>query len=228
MSPAVPRSVNGVAPIPLGAGCNNRCVFCALGDARRTAVAPTDASVLAALDAASGPAVAFVGGEPTVHSGLPGWIRAARDRFDVVSVQTNGRRLAITDYARSLVDAGLTHVEVSLQGHEDAAHDYHTHTERSFRQTAKGLLNLRDAPVVVGVATVITRSNFRHLEAIAELARRVGATAWRATPAVAVGRAADQPDRLLPNPAMVAPRLERAELRFGPNAKDEFPFAGIA
>jgi MoaA/NifB/PqqE/SkfB family radical SAM enzyme len=155
--------------------------------------------------------VAFAGGEPTVHEQLPAWIRSARElEFETVVVQTNGRRLAVADYARDLADAGLTHLDVSLQGHTGALHDYHTRSPGSFRETAKALLNLRDINISVGVNTVATRSNFRHLDGIVAMAQRVGAVAWHLCPAQSFGSAADDFQRIVPNLVMIMPFVKRA------------------
>ena len=152
-----------------------------------------------------------MGGEPTMHEALTTWIRLARDlSFDRVSIQTNGRRLSVQEYAAGLVEAGLTHVEISLQGHNASLHDYHTRSPGSFRETAKALLNLRDMQVEVGLTTVVTRSNYRLLEAVAVMSQRVGASAWHVCPAEAIGTALDDRQRVVPNLMMAAPFITRA------------------
>ena len=87
--------------IELGLACNNRCVFCAqrgLDGASHT----DDARVRAALEqgrAAGDSSLAFVGGEPTLHDGLAGWIQLARTLgYDDVALQTNGRRWRLNGY----------------------------------------------------------------------------------------------------------------------------------
>ena len=203
--------------IELGPLCNNHCVFCVQAGQGGSAQKRLDQKVLADLDRAEATGfktVTFVGGEPTMHEGLIEWIRLARARsFECISVQSNGRRLALKNYAEGLIKAGLTHVEVSLQGHHAALHDYHTQLAGSFRETAKGLLNLRALDVHVGVSTVITRSNFRDLEGIVAMCAHVQAAAWHVAPSEPIGAALDDFQRIVPNLNMTVPYLSRAVAR---------------
>ncbi len=202
--------------IELGLACNNRCVFCAqrgLDGASHT----DDARVRAALEqgrAAGDSSLAFVGGEPTLHDGLAGWIQLARTLgYDDVALQTNGRRLAYTAYVQELMAAGVSLFEVSLQGPEPAVHDYHTRVEGSFRHTVKGLLNLRDSGADVAVTTVVTRSNFRNLAALADLVGTLGAGAWQLSTVQPLGEAATDAARVVPAAEMITSAVSHAAER---------------
>lgn len=202
--------------VQLGLGCNNRCVFCAQ---RGLAIAdaPSDAWVRTALERgrAEGHAgVAFVGGEPTLHAELPAWVERAHTLgFSDVRVQTNARMLAYPTYLGALTAARLTGVEVSLQGPAPAVHDYHTRVPGSFRQTVKGLLNVRGTAVEAAITTVVTRSNFRNLEELAELVAAVEARAWLLAAARPLGEAAAQAPCVIPAPEMILPPVARAAER---------------
>ena len=161
--------------IDLGFACNNHCVFCAQGELG--SAASDDEALVARVEAALAAiepreAVAFAGGEPTLRRELDGWITTAAARgASAILVQTNGRRLAYFGYARALAAAAGSgrHLsfEVSLQGSTAAMHDYHTNVEGSFAQTIVGMRHARALRVPFAVATVVTRSNFRHLSEIA-------------------------------------------------------------
>lgn len=196
--------------------CNNRCVFCAqrgLSSASGSSPADGDAQVV------------FAGGEPTVLDDLPERIAAAREGgADRVLLQTNGRRLAYAAYLAELVDAGLTHLDVSLHGPRAEIHDYHTQTEGSFKQTARGLLLAGRTSLELVVTTVVTRSNFRHLGATARVLRKLGVTSWLISAARTLGAAGDEVGSVPPRLGMLPDHLAAA-LR--ESSGIEVTFAGI-
>jgi len=197
-----------VQVLSLGTTCNNACIFCAQGE--RSAVRATEVPSLASIEPGS---VVFVqGGEPTIAEDLPGLVRAidARGPRRIV-VQTNGRRLAYRTYARALREASdKLSLDVSLHGSTEPMHDYHTQTPGSFKQTAVGLRNARAEGIEASVTTVITRSNYRHLVEIVELARGLGARAVKLVKAQRFGRAARASDRVIAPDELVRPHLGRA------------------
>lgn len=195
--------------VTLTLACNNRCVFCAQrgrdGDAPLEGAEPRDATV----DDAG--RIAFAGGEPTLVPDLLDRVRAARaDGAARVLVQTNGRRLAYKAFAQSLADAGVTDIEISLQGPTPAVHDYHTQIDGSYAQTVKGALNARAVGLSLTLSSVVTRSNFRHLPALAQLVAKIGANAWHIGAAAPVGAAGLERDRVVPRLAMIAPLVAEA------------------
>jgi MoaA/NifB/PqqE/SkfB family radical SAM enzyme len=195
----------------LGFACNNACVFCAQGSLREKEEGPPDAIAQIAL-ISPGDTVAFTGGEPTIHDELPAWIKAADARGAArVVVQTNGRRLAYRAFTRALREASpRLALDVALQGATAAMHEYHTGTPGSFEQTVRGVRQARAERIPVGITTVVTRSNFRHLGEIARLAHAAGAEAIHFAKAEPLGRAAIAHDRVLPAREMVLPYLTRA------------------
>lgn len=200
--------------IALGFSCNNACVFCAQGELRASEEDVSGAERIDNLihSIEPGETVAFVGGEPTIHERLPGWIASVEARgASRVLVQTNGRRLAYRSYARALRDASSRlALDVSLHGSSEAMHDYHTASQGSFRQTILGLNHARLEGIERAVTTVVTRSNFRHLAEIVAVAARVGASAVRFAPAEAYGSAARAADRVIPAWELVKPYLAHA------------------
>ncbi|MFT6396367.1 MAG: hypothetical protein ACJAYU_001110 [Bradymonadia bacterium] len=201
----------------LGLPCNNRCVFCAqrgldeASDSLQTQLEPG--------------LTAFIGGDPTVDGSLEDRVRAARDAgAERVLVQTNGRRLAYSAYLEQLVDAGVTHFDISLHGPEPRIHDYHTQSEGSFKQTVRGILNVSKQPVALSVTTVVTRSNFRHLDGIARLLRKLQVKAWLLSAARPLGAA-------LTDSSAVPPRLGMLPRYLKPAIRDahgiEMTFSGI-
>ena len=200
----------------LGFACNNHCVFCSQGELG--AASPDSGREW---DGAFPPVkeLAFVGGEPTLSDRLLGAVAGARKAgAEWILVQTNARRLCYPDYARALRSSGVDALDVSLQGSSPAMHDYHTGVPGSMAQTVAGLRRAKELGFRFGVSTVVTRSNFRHLNEIALLARRLGAEALQVAAAAPYGRAARSRDRVIPAPELVAetiPALSREAARLG-------------
>jgi MoaA/NifB/PqqE/SkfB family radical SAM enzyme len=193
----------------VGFDCNNRCRFCAQGDLRGQEAGDLVDEGLAGVT--PGSAVAFVGGEPTVHDALPRWIGSARARgARVVLLQTNGRRLVERGYAALLRDAGLERLDVSLHGSTAAMHDYHTGSVDSFSQTTRGLRQARASGLLTAVTVVVTRSNYRHLAEIVRLSHGLGVQALHLALAEPLGTAAAHAPSIVPPRALVRPHWARA------------------
>lgn len=194
--------------VRLGYACNNACLFCAQGDLRARQPSFDDEAIRAQLARLAGHVVAFVGGEPTLHETLFDWIREAKaEGARSVLVQTNGRRLAYASYAKALAEAGVDALDVSLHGSTSAMHDYHTSVAGSFSHTLTGLAQAKRAGLAVGVTTVVTRSNFRHLADIVRTAHARGASAIHFSIAAPEGRALIERHRILPPLELVQPHL---------------------
>lgn len=195
--------------IALGLTCNNACIFCAQGElssqlpgrpeVRLDEIQPNEV-------------VAFVGGEPTLDEELPELVRGAHERgARRIVVQTNGRRFAYRAYARVMREASdKLCLDVSLHGSTAAMHDYHTQTAGSFQQTALGVRSARAEGIDVGVTTVVTRSNYRHLVDVVQLVRGLGANAVKFVLAERFGRAVRASDRIVAPIELSAPHLSRA------------------
>lgn len=198
--------------IGLGLTCNNACVFCAQGEL--SAQRPGRPSSIKALldEIPPNEVVAFVGGEPTLDDDLPSLVRGADTRgARRIIVQTNGRRFAYRAYARVMREASaLLFLDISLHGSTAAMHDYHTQTAGSFQQTALGIRNAAAEGIKVGVTTVITRSNYRHLSEVVFLVRGLGAKAVKFVVAEPFGRAEKAADRVFAPIELVEPHVSRA------------------
>lgn len=193
----------------VGFRCNGRCGFCAQGDLRDRELSDCVSEDLAALTAGS--VVAFTGGEPTLHDALPAWIRRAREGGAAeVVVQTNGQRLAEPGHAAALAKAGAARLDVSLHGSTAAMHDFHTGVPGSFEATTSGIREATRVGLAVGVTTVVTRSNFRHLSDIVRAAASLGASAVHFTVVQPLGRARRAGASLAPAGALLKPHWTEA------------------
>lgn len=196
--------------------CNNACRFCPQSIARTAEESnffSTEAIVERIRNEISpGAVVAFVGGEPTLHPALFSFIQQTRQQgASTIVVQTNGRRLAYVAYTQGLAAAGVSAVDISLHGPTAAIHDYHTSTPGSFVQTLAGLGAARGAGLRVGVTSVITRSNYRHLVEFVRLVAMRGAQAVHLSSVQEFPGGPPLSPSLPPAMEMVAPYLTEAQ-----------------
>jgi len=214
VGPLLSLAEQGWAHIHTGYACNNRCIFCSQGDRRASNSGPADAEVRRHLDRAAqqkNTRVAFLGGEPTLREELPDWIGYARDLgFIHVALQTNARRLAYRSYAASLARAGLDALDISLHGPRPEIHDHHTRVAGSFGHTLAGLAAAQKFGLEVGITSVVTRSNFRHLEELARRVQGLGAPWLHLALARACGEAGRLLPRVVPRWSLAGPRLMAA------------------
>ena len=200
------------ALVTLTLECQNACVFCAQhglpARAERTVDGVREELRLRRRDAE---AVTFCGGEPGLVPRLEEHVVAARgEGFLRVGLLTNGAGLGDADRLRRLARAGLTDVHLSLHGADAAVHDYHTGVAGSFGRVLECLAAARAAGLVVGVNTVLTRSNFRVLDGLATSLVARGAAAWCVSMPVVVGRARSSFDRVVPRLGLALPFALRA------------------
>ncbi len=156
--------------------CNLRCRHCYQRADKPT---PDELSlseklrVVADLDAAGVAAIAFSGGEPTIHPHFLRTAREAADRGIYVAVATNGT--VITQrYAEKMKRAGVRYVEVSLDSVDPAKHDAFRGVPGAWKRAVRGIRNAVQAGLVTGIATTLTKMNLDEIEDIAELAEELG------------------------------------------------------
>jgi MoaA/NifB/PqqE/SkfB family radical SAM enzyme len=162
--------------------CNNRCPFCAVGT--RTQVDGNferQQELLLKYRKQGVELLDYDGGEPTLNPKLFELIRFARRvGYTKVNVTTNGRMAAYEDYARRLVNSGVTTLLFSVHGPNPAIHAANVGVPEAFDQTVEGIKNCRrlaPAGLELGANVTLTRSNYRHLGGIVELVHELG-LAW--------------------------------------------------
>lgn len=107
------------------------------------------------------PHLIFTGGEPTLRDDLAELIRYAEDNGQITGLNTNGRRLRDKDYVKELVDAGLDHVQITLESHLEKIHDQMVNLPGAWKQTVAGLQNALNSPLFVMTNTTMLKDNFR-------------------------------------------------------------------
>lgn len=159
--------------------CNNHCTFCAVGT-RTQFHGHTESQREHLLEYRQRGVtmVDFDGGEPTLHPDLFGTVRYARQiGYTNINVTTNGRLAYYDDFARKLVQSGLTTLLFSVHGPDARSHAQQVGVAEAFEQTTGGIRNcVKHAPpgVELGMNITLTKSNAQKLEQITQLAWDLG------------------------------------------------------
>jgi cyclic pyranopterin phosphate synthase len=206
--------------LPLNYRCNSRCRFCIIETEIGARFADTPLEVFEAVFAENARTRRFrrltiSGAESTLHPALVDTARAATTRggFEVVRIQTNGRRLRDPDLARRLVDAGVREYFVSIHAHTPELDAWITRSSRSFAEMVEGVGNVLGLGARVVSNTVISADNAPHLDGIAAFLVDLGVRESQLWGFLEIGEEAGQADQAVPLSTSLPPLL-RALARF--------------
>jgi radical SAM protein with 4Fe4S-binding SPASM domain len=141
--------------------CNNDCAHCYNARPREYPELTTSEwhTVLDRLWVIGIPHVVFTGGEPTLRKDLPELIAHAQQNGQITGLNTNGRRLSDPNYVEQLVDAGLDHVQITLESHDPIVHDAMVNSPGAWKQTVSGIRHVLETPLYVMTNTTMLTSN---------------------------------------------------------------------
>jgi radical SAM protein with 4Fe4S-binding SPASM domain len=141
--------------------CNNDCAHCYNARERNFPELTTEQwfKIMDDLWVLGVPHIIFTGGEATLRDDLPELIRHAESNGQITGLNTNARRLADMAYVQQLVDAGLDHVQVTVESCDEQIHDEMMRTKGAFKQTIAGLKNVLASKLYVMTNTTMLRSN---------------------------------------------------------------------
>jgi radical SAM protein with 4Fe4S-binding SPASM domain len=141
--------------------CNNDCHHCY--NARSRDYPELDAEswkrIIDRLWELGVPHIVFTGGEPTLRNDLPELIAHAESKGQITGLNTNARRLQDKKYVQQLVDAGLDHVQITVESCDEAVHDQMVHARGAFRQTIEGVRSALASPLYVMTNTTMLQTN---------------------------------------------------------------------
>ena len=146
--------------------------------------------------------VHFSGGEPLVRRDLVELVAAATASGLYVNLITSGIRLDAERLAR-LVEAGLEHVQLSLQDSDHASGNRIAGFPSAQRIKHRVAQLVREAGLPLTVNAVVHRQNLEHLEQIIDLAVTLGADRLEVAHAQYYGWAYRNRSTLMPTPHQV-------------------------
>lgn len=141
--------------------CNANCAHCYNARPRGFQELPTDAW-LRMIDRTwevGIPHICFTGGEATLRADLPQLVRRAQSNGQITGLLTNGRTLADPAYVQALVDAGLDHVQITLESHLSEVHDGMVRALGAWDDTVAGIRNCLQEELFVMTNTTLLVEN---------------------------------------------------------------------
>ena len=141
--------------------CNNDCAHCYNARERNFPELTTEQwlEIIDQLWALGVPHIVFTGGEATLRNDLPELIRHAEANGQITGLNTNARRLSDEKYVQKLVEAGLDHVQVTVESWDEQIHDEMMQAKGAFKQTIAGLGNALQSDLYVMTNTTMLRTN---------------------------------------------------------------------
>jgi radical SAM protein with 4Fe4S-binding SPASM domain len=156
--------------------CNNDCPHCYNGRPREYPELESASwkQILDRLWALGVPHIVFTGGEPTLRQDLPELIAHAEANGQITGLNTNARRLRDPAYVKQLVDAGLDHVQITVESCDESIHDKMVAARGAFRQTIEGLKNVLASPLYVMTNTTMLQTNVRSIPRTLDFLAEIG------------------------------------------------------
>lgn len=186
--------------------CNLRCAHCSVGKLYFSGKVPElrleeRLRVVDRLADSGVDGISILGGEPLVlRNQLLAVVGRAIDRGLQVSLVSNGT-LLFGSAMRSLLDLGLHHVVVSLEGASAASHEA-VRGEGTFDRVVENVRQMvnyvrgEDLATRVCINTVLNKNNLREIHDVPELCLRLGVDEWTLLSLVGQGFAGDHLDGL--------------------------------
>ncbi len=136
------------------------------------------------------PILVFTGGDPMMRRDLEQLIRyASQEKGLRTSLTPSSTALVTKKRLKSVMDAGIRRIALSLDGPNEDIHDSFRGFSGSFRRTMEILQDAQDVGLSVQVNTTVTKLNLPYLEEMVPFLERYGAVQWSLFFLVPVGRA---------------------------------------
>lgn len=134
------------------------------------------------------PHVIFTGGEATLREDLVELVAYAETLGMVTGLLTNGVKLSDRGYLNDLIEAGLDHVQITLESSDPAIHNGMTGAE-SFENTVEAIRNCVEAGIHTITNTTITKLNADGMQDTVDFIHGLGLEAMAANAVIQSGRA---------------------------------------
>lgn len=119
------------------------------------------------------PHIIFTGGEPTLRDDLPELVAHAEGNGQITGLNTNARRLSDPVFVKRLIDAGLDHVQITVESADAEVHNQMVNA-KAFEQTIKGLKNVLATRLYVMTNTTMLKTNVHTIPATLDFLAELG------------------------------------------------------
>jgi len=196
--------------LKVGFSCNNNCRFCVQAHNRAFGDKSTEYLKKEMKDARRRNIdIVFTGGEPTIRSDILELVSYARKLgYEIIQIQTNGRRFFYKEFCKQMIDAGANEFSPAVHGHIPELHDFLTRSKGSFIQTITGIKNLKKLGQRIITNTVVTKPNYRYLPEIARLLVKLRVDQFQLAFVHPIGNAYKNFDSIVPRISMAAPFIK--------------------
>ncbi|MGI6251625.1 MAG: radical SAM protein [Anaerolineaceae bacterium] len=156
--------------------CNNACAHCYNARPRNYPELSTDQwkTIIDKVWKNRIPHVVFTGGEPTLREDLVDLISYAQKTGLVCGLNTNGRKLADPAYLEQLKQAGLDHVQITLESADEDVHDHMVRAKGAWKETVQGVRNAVNSGLYMMTNSTLLRDNVPHLTALLNFLKDLG------------------------------------------------------
>ncbi len=180
------------ADLALTYECNNKCQHCYVArkpDEIKPLGLEEWKQVLGKLWDAGVPHVCFTGGEATMSPYLVEMIEKAEDIGMITGLLTNGRKLADREYVRKLCAAGLDHVQITLESHDEKVHDEMVGLPGAWKETVQGIRNAIDDDIYLVTNTTLCSLNVDGVEKTLEFLKELDVRQFAMNSIIYTGKA---------------------------------------
>lgn len=161
--------------LALNYACNSRCTFCFIEPEIARGLPPMNDAMLRSVFEENQKKQRYkrlilAGAEATLRKDLPEIAARAIDEggFQIVRLQTNGRRLGDRVYLERLIRAGITEFFVSCHAGTPGLDATLTRAPRAFTELLAGLRAVRDSGARLITNTAVVKQNHAHLPRLAD------------------------------------------------------------
>jgi radical SAM protein with 4Fe4S-binding SPASM domain len=171
--------------------CNLNCRHCYVDANAKNTVEPSTEEAKAIIDQLRKAKVfrlSFSGGEPLLREDVYE-LAEYGSQFFPIEIATNGLLLT-GEAAQKLKDAGVSIIQMSMDGLEDA-HDYLRGRKGAFKKMVEATRILKEVGIPFGLTTVIYKKNASHIKELIEKAESLGAFTIRFYRLIHTGRGED-------------------------------------
>lgn len=109
------------------------------------------------------PHLCFTGGEATLRSDLPQLVAHAESKGQITGLLTNGRKLSDRPFVAALRQAGLDHVQITIESSDSEIHDLMVGRSGSWQHTTQGIENALKENLFVMTNTTLLEDNAARL-----------------------------------------------------------------